>query len=275
MWPLLYRRTNYKMFLKTTMQDLDERIRHQLCATDMLSSVVRPIPIEAPFGESMLVLAPHHDDEIIGCGGAILLQVRSSRPVHVLFLQDGGDEHAADGMSRAEMIALRENEARSVAAAAGIPEPRFLRWPRLGAPHTEKIAAQIREELERTNAETIFAPFLLDNHPDHRWTNIALSGALKSYPGSLRIYGYEVWGLCVANTALIIDTVMKKKQELLAMYKSQVLGTDYVHCVTGLNMYHSRPFGAGSCRYVENFFEVPAREFVPVVESMYSGYSGA
>lgn len=275
LWPLLYRRTNYKLFLKTTMQTLEDRVRYQLCATDMLSSVLRPIPIKAPFGQSMLVLAPHHDDEIIGCGGAILLQLSAHRSAHVVVIQDGGDEHAADRLSRPAMVALRESEAQRVAAAAGLPEPRFLRWPRLGAIHMTSIAAQILEELDRTKADVVFAPFLLDNHPDHRWTNIALATALKSYSQPIRVYGYEVWGLCIANTALVIDSVIAQKRELLSLYESQVTGTDYVHCVTGLNMYHSRPFGAGTCSYVENFFEIPSREFVPLVETMYLGYSGA
>lgn len=274
-WPFLYRRTHYKMFLKTTFQDLDERIRYQLCATDMLSSVVKPIPVEAPFGQSMLVLAPHQDDEIIGCGGAMLLQARTGRPVHTVFLQDGGDEHAADGLSRDEMIAIREGESRRVAAAAALPEPTFLRWPRLEPPHTEEIARQIGTELDRTKADAVFAPFVLDNHPDHRWTNLALARALKAHTAPVRVYGYEVWGLCIANTAVVIDSVMKRKQELLAMYESQVEGTDYTHCVTGLNMYHSRPFGAGTCKFVENFFECPSTEFVTVVESMYGSQAGA
>jgi len=73
--PFIYSKTDYKLFLQRSFIELDDRLRSLTFTTDILSDIVKPIPIEAPFGNSMLVVAPRQDDEIIGCGGAMLLQL--------------------------------------------------------------------------------------------------------------------------------------------------------------------------------------------------------
>src|SRR5208283_2411458 len=77
--PLLYARSKFKLFLKAGLGDIDLRMLALASQTDYFSNFVRPIPIRAPFGKSMVVVAPHQDDEAIGCGGALALQLRSGR----------------------------------------------------------------------------------------------------------------------------------------------------------------------------------------------------
>lgn len=266
--PFIYARTNYKMFLQRSFTELDDATRSLICATDVLSNVVRPVPITAPFGKSMLVVAPHQDDEIIGCGGAVLLQKKMGKDINIVFVQDGGNEYKEDGMSsREELVHVREEEANAVARELGIPPPRFLRHVKLKE-EVSIIAKELREEVLRTNADVIFVPFLLDPNIDHFFTNYAFAEALAGITKGRRVFGYEVWSLCVANVILIIDRVIEEKKKLLSFYRSQLAGTDYLHCITGLNMYHSRCFGAGVCRYAEKFFEIPAEDYVTVVNKI-------
>src|SRR5436189_2426333 len=51
-------------------------------------------------GERLLVLAPHPDDEVIGCGGLIALHAREGRQVHVVIVTDGAE--AGDATVRRE-----------------------------------------------------------------------------------------------------------------------------------------------------------------------------
>jgi LmbE family N-acetylglucosaminyl deacetylase len=263
--PVIYGRSKYKLFMHSTFAALDERTRSILCATNVLPTIFKPVPIKAPFGKSMLVIAPHQDDEIIGCGGAMLQQIKTKNKVHVVFTHDGGDDYIADGNSRAEQAEMRNQEARTVAKEMGIEEPKFLMYERLDREMNKRLANDIRKEIKRVAADVIFTPFILDPNIHHRLTNYALAKAIKDDETRPKIIGYEVWALTIPNIIVNIDEVMREKQRLLGIYKSQLSGKDYLNGITGLNMYHSMNFGAGECRFAERFFEMPAVEFVRVM----------
>lgn len=264
----LFARANYRFFLRSSFGVLDTRIRTLLCATNTLPSVISPIPVTAPFGSSMLVVAPHPDDEIIGCGGAIALQKISGRRVAFVFVQDGGDEHEADGLTRAQSIEIRRQEALSVARSVGIDPPTFLLHADLGPDTRSELADELQAVIEASKADVIFTPSALDHNIHHIQTNLALARALSGLERSISVYGYEVWGLTVPNVIVNIDSVMEEKRIWLSQYKSQLSGKDYVNAVTGLNMYHSISFGAGECKFAERFFQMPSPDFVELIERL-------
>lgn len=266
--PYLYSKKNYKLFLFRGLVHMDKTTRAVMSAMDTFSSIMKPVPIKAPFGKSLLVVAPHQDDEIIGCGGAMILHKRSGKELNVLFVQDGGDEHKEDGLSRSDLISIRESEACRVAKELGISSPTFLRFKEIQHDNISEIAEAIKDNIRVTRADTIFAPFFLDYNIDHRMTVYALSESLKGLSHKPVIYGYEVWGLCIPNVILNIDSVIQKKKKLLSHYVSQISGTDYINCITGLNMYHSKAFGAGECKYAERYFETPGDTFVDIVDKI-------
>src|SRR5207244_5039324 len=68
-------------------------------------------------GERLLVLAPHPDDEVIGCGGLVALHLRDARSVRVVVATDG----AAAGDA-----AQREAESRAALASLGAATIEFL-----------------------------------------------------------------------------------------------------------------------------------------------------
>jgi LmbE family N-acetylglucosaminyl deacetylase len=262
--PLLYAQTNFKLFLKTTFADLDLRLQQLAAASDYFSSSIRPIPIRAPFGRSMLVVAPHQDDETIGCGGALALQVRAQAAAYVLMLQDGADEHTDLGRERQELVDLRNEESRRAAAVIGMEPPRFLNHANLAA-GSRQATGELRDFLVEKHVDAVFIPFFLDGHPDHRTANYILADALSGVDWKIRIFCYEVWGLCVPNVILVIDEVMDQKIRMLSCFQFANKAVDYLHSTKGLNMYHSRMLGAGMCQYAERFFEVPKREYVELI----------
>jgi len=264
--PLLFSRRQYKLFLKSAIGELELRRLQLAAAADYFSPGIRAIPVKAPFGKSLLVIAPHQDDEVIGCGGALALQVRSGRKAQVLLLQDGADEHEGEGLTRAALTELRNAESRRAAALLQI-EPIFLNLQDLKA--TADVAAtRISELIQRHRIDAVFAPFVLDGHPDHRTTNQILAAALKGVSWPVRVLGYEVWGLCIPNVLVVIDEVMDLKLQMLACFPYANHSVDYLNSTQGLNMYRSRLLGAGECRYAECFFELPRSEYIELVERL-------
>ena len=71
-------------------------------------------------GERLLVLAPHPDDEVIGCGGVAAQHLREGRSVRVVIATDGaqaGDAAAREEESRCS-FAIMEGRTPSSAHAA-------------------------------------------------------------------------------------------------------------------------------------------------------------
>ena len=75
----------------------------------MLESDIIPFSAVPPFGERALVLAPHPDDETLGCGGTIRLLLVANKRVKVVFLTSG--EQADHSHNNTDYAVLREKEA--------------------------------------------------------------------------------------------------------------------------------------------------------------------
>ena len=267
--PVLYARSDFKLLLQTSIENVDSRVRDLAVATDYFSGFLRPIPIRAPFGESMLIVAPHQDDEIIGCGGALALQARTGRRAGVVMLCDGAGEYADFGLTREELRDRRNGESRRAAALAGVEAPIFLDYPDLASTESEAAAALARILRER-RVDVVFTPWLLDGHPEHRSACRATARALAEVGGNIRVMSYEVWGLLIPNVILTIDAAMPGKLEMLACFETANRAVDYVNSTEGLNMYRSRLLGSGVCKYAECFFEAPSAEYIKLVENVLS-----
>lgn len=269
----LFSRKRFKLLLKTTTEQLDLRMQALASMTDFFSTAVTPIPITAPFGKSILVVAPHQDDEVIGCGGALALQMLSGQSASVVILQDGADEHASVSMSREALRERRNEESRAAAREIGIDAPIFLGLTNLRS-NADAAASALRKIIEQRGVDAVFTPFVLDGHPDHRASNFILAKALTGLSRPIRTIQYEVWSNCIPNVLVVIDQVADKKDTMLACFEFANGAHDYAHATKGLNMFHSRLLPAGKARFVECFFELPREEFVRLVDRVEHAESG-
>src|SRR5215203_5449897 len=96
---------------------------------------------------NVLVLAPHPDDEAIGCGGTLIRHAKQGDRVTAVFLTSGelGLKHLAPDLA----WSIREREAQEAARVLGLADLRFLRCPDwfLGE-HVEEAAAALQPILE-------------------------------------------------------------------------------------------------------------------------------
>jgi LmbE family N-acetylglucosaminyl deacetylase len=204
--------------------------------------------------EAILVVAPHPDDESIGCGGAICLHRQRGESVSVAFLTSG--ERGIKDVAPDRVRAIREAEAEEAGAVLGLEAVHFLRLPDLGL--SENVGAgagRLAEVLARTCPGLIYLPHPDDAHPDHAAALPLVRAALAQAfpPGApTELRGYEVWApMTTYGWAEDISPVMKRKLQAVRCYRSQLKTFRYDRAVRGLNQY--RGALAARSRYAEVF----------------------
>lgn len=227
---------------------LRSRLRSQLVMFGQ-KDVVRER--EAPANQNVLVLAPHMDDEIFGCGGTLTICARQHALVTVVYLTDGRKGYdsknttcqSATDRVRFEdrLVETRKAEARSVSDLLKLRPPVFLDLPdgRLGV-DSDSID-RLASILDRYRPATVFLPYLTDPHQDH-WATIGvfLKAAEQSRLAQhVECWGYEVWAPLLANTIVDITAVMKEKEAAMQQYRTQTAVCDFPRVFSGLSMYRS------------------------------------
>ncbi|HSP14452.1 MAG TPA: PIG-L family deacetylase [Thermoanaerobaculia bacterium] len=202
------------------------------------------IPYDAArlIGERLLVLAPHPDDEVIGCGGVVAQHLRDRRAVRVLIATDGAEAEPGQ-QDRDSYRNAREEESRRGLAVLGEAEVHFLRFPDRGL--DDSVAAAIREHLIAFKPDLVLVPSPVEIHPDH----LALSRAfcdLVARDESLfadlaitRVAFYEVSQPLRPNTLVDITDVADLKYQAIAAHRSQTAIRDYAAYARGLNTYRA------------------------------------
>jgi LmbE family N-acetylglucosaminyl deacetylase len=192
----------------------------------------------------VLVVAPHSDDETLGCGGTIAL-FAPTRSIHVVYAADGRlSPSGADGKPAAEadsLPAVRRAEAETAMAGLGLGADRlhFLDLPdgQLNA-HRSTLTARLAELVRTLRPRTVLTPFRYDQHPDHLAVHKATVDAVAegSATGEITLLEYFVYfrypllaegdiRRAVAPAHLVeidIEPVRVAKRAALDAYVSQV-----------------------------------------------------
>ena len=148
---------------------------------------------------SALVLAPHADDETLGCGGAIALKRNAGTKVTVVVATDGAASHRHETWSVTTLdalIALREAETQTACKTLGVSadDVHFLRQPDGDlAGHVAVLTAAIRTLVQTTQPDDIFVCAERDGHADHTALAQATHLALQGYDQDIRVLEYPVW----------------------------------------------------------------------------------
>lgn len=147
-----------------------------------------------------LVLAPHADDESLGCGGLIAAACAAGRPPVVVVLTDGRGSHPRSrSHPPARLQAVREAEAARAVGRLGLPAGRlyFLREPDTAAPQAGRGLRAVVRRLAAISAAhgcaSVLAPWRHDPHCDHLAAHLA--AVLLARRLALRHLSYPVWGL--------------------------------------------------------------------------------
>jgi LmbE family N-acetylglucosaminyl deacetylase len=213
------------------------------------------LPLEDTLpGQKVLVVAPHPDDEAIGCGGTIV-------------------RHVAAGGTVETVVCTMDNERKKEAVAAatvlGVKNTVFLDYEIESLAHQKTLAERLLQVFTTTKPDIIFVPFWFDNHTDHRAVNDALITIAGEQKIDAMIYAYPVWFPLYPNVLVDIGPVWESKKKAIECYPSQLATRDYVAMSRSLGQYWAKVKGRG-LDVVETFFRASFSEYVSLGKKIYS-----
>ena len=201
---------------------------------------MRALPIRdlnAIIGDThAVILAPHPDDESLGCGGLIAAACDRGWPPHVVFVTDGTGSHTRSVLFPPDRLrATREAEAAAALRELNLTRRHtsFLRLPDTAAPHRgvrfNQAVAAIAGVARHRRCGTILAPWRHDPHGDHLAAHlmaVAIARRLR-----IRHLSYPVWGWALPASAplnervrgarLNIGPYLNAKRRAIAAHASQ------------------------------------------------------
>lgn len=190
-----------------------------------------------PYANRVFVLAPHPDDESLGCAGTIALYASSGVDVYLIIVSKGDKlETKIDNVEE-----IRKSETIKASKILGIKETIFLDFPDEEIDrHKDEVKEKIKELIRHYKADLIFAPFPLDPHPDHNAVSDVALSLLRDIRG-IKIAFYEICNPIRFNMLIDISSVINKKKEAILSYEKSLLGIPDIfwHSIKGLNNYRS------------------------------------
>lgn len=182
---------------------------------------------------NVLFIAPHPDDETLGCGGAILKHKENGDNIYWLIVTKAYEQDGFAG----DMIARREHEIQTVAEryAFDATYRLNLRSVALDAYPLKDLVSAIGDVIRKTQADMLYIPNGADVHSDHDVVFNASWSCTKAfrYPTVREVYVYETLSETefaapyakngfVPNTFLDISPYLEQKNRILNLYASEV-----------------------------------------------------
>jgi len=233
---------------------------------------------------SALVLAPHFDDEVLGCGGLLAQLTAAGATVRVLFLTDGGGGREAIAHRDGYRLRRRQ-EALAAAAVLGVAGCDFLDLPDGAlAQHLDQAAAGVRQALLGQRAELLLCPSPLEVTADHRAAFAALhrvlgpwragsgaaggetdakggaAGGEAAALAGLRILLYEVNQPAYPSLLVDVSAAEELLRRAMACYASQQERHPYLEAALGLRRFRTLSLGPGA-GLVEGYRQLTVEDF--------------
>lgn len=183
--------------------------------------------------KKVLVIAPHADDETLGCGGTLLKHFDEGDEIYWLLVTDMSLE---SGFLQTQ-IETRELEISKIIELYGFKETYRLGFPpaALETVPMKDIIQAISSVVDKLNPEIIYSVFRNDVHTDHSVVSDALMAATKSFrhPSVKRVLAFETlseteFSLRVdeeyfrPNVFVNIEKYINQKIEIMGQFKSEM-----------------------------------------------------
>jgi LmbE family N-acetylglucosaminyl deacetylase len=207
-----------------------------------------PAQLDLERARRVLVVAPHPDDETLGCGGT-LARLAADCTIRVLLVTNGdGGGALPAGTSEA-----RKREMAQAVRTLGIaqevihfdePDGRFEDSPAFRT----KFAAL----LDNLDPDWVFLPWLGDSHSDHARISATATAMLKRSRVESLLY-YETWAPVPATHVVDITATLETKKSALLCHATALKYGNYMEAMLGLNAYRALYLPPDRQRWAEAF----------------------
>lgn len=169
---------------------------HQWQASTQLAGLAQVSVAQlVPEGHRAVIIAPHPDDEVLGCGGLLQGLAELGRPILLMSITDGSASHAGSRRWPAHRLSVvRPQESAQALHRLGLPL-HSLQWLRAGfadsqvAAREEALVGFIQRYLKPT--DVVFTTWREDGHCDHEACGRASANAAAAVGATL--YELPVW----------------------------------------------------------------------------------
>ncbi|MDO8530237.1 MAG: PIG-L deacetylase family protein [bacterium] len=214
----------------------------------------------------ILVIAPHPDDEVLGCAGTIKKHTKAGDTVSLCIVTK---PYTPDWTQ--EYIENKQKEIKNSCAVLGIKEVHFLDFPtvKLDTVGQKNLNDAIADCVKRVNPQILFIPFWQDINNDHRLVSEAGLVAARPRPGISikKVLAYEAlseteWGINQAekledvflpNYYEDIGQFIESKKEAMSCYASELKEYPHPRSLEGIEILAKKRGMEAGLLYAEAF----------------------
>ena len=230
-----------------------------------------PLPriLELPQQANILVIAPHSDDETLGCGGTLALLRQQGCHIKVVIMTDGSQGDPL-GYTHGDVVNCRQRESIAALNLLGIDDIVFLGETDGDFRYTPAVAKQITSILDTFVAQWILLPSVLDYHRDHVAISLSVLSVWQQRGCQERVFLYEIWQPVPATWMVDVTPVLALKQQAMQCYQLPLKYGDYAAAFFGIMRYRGVYLGEQSEKYAEAFLELEVTSWQSVLSQLFS-----
>lgn len=214
--------------------------------------------------KKVIVVAPHPDDETLGCGGTLLRHIADGDEVHWLIVTSI-DELT---MFSEERKTSRRAEIEAVTAAYGFHKTHKLAFDSMSLDTISKgkVIGAISQIFNDVEPDTVYLPYRLDAHSDHEVVFDAAVACCKSfrYPFVKTVRAYATrseteFGMRPEdsgfrpNCFVDVSAYMLKKVDIMALFEGEMGEHPFPRSRECLLAEGTLNGSIAGCQYAESF----------------------
>ena len=187
----------------------------------------------------ILVIAPHPDDEVLGCGGTIKKYSELGNDVYLCVVTKA---YTPDWSQ--SFIKNREKEIKCATKFLGIKETVFLDFPtvKLDTISQKKLNDSISKCVQKFKPDIVFSPFYKDINKDHKLISEAVMVITRPKLNSTikKVLFYEILSgaesVFIPNFYEDISDYLKNKLKAMECYKSELKNYPHPRSLEGIKV---------------------------------------